>query len=91
MNRPYHVGTGKVVSRHPLHPGMEGIHLLPLTQQNSLIHISHQMAVMSQAGRCLDAEEAVEFEKQQAFETAIILPITSLAPGSGTGRSICFS
>lgn len=38
------------------------------------------MAVVSQTGRCLGAGEAVEFEIKQALETAIMLPITLLAP-----------
>lgn len=47
---------------------------------------------MSQAGRCLDAEEAVELEKQQALETAITFPIPSVATGAGRGSaSFCFS
>lgn len=64
IKRCYNVETGKVVSRHHVPPGTEGIHLLPLTQQSSLIHTSHQTAVVSQAGRCLGAGEAVEFEKK---------------------------
>lgn len=42
------------------------------------------MALVSQTSRCLGAGEAVEFERKQALETAIMLPITLLAPGSGT-------
>lgn len=58
--------TGKVVSMHHLTPGMEGIHF-PFTQQSSLIHISHQIAVVSQADRCLGSGEAVDSEEKASL------------------------